>query len=105
MPDGDLAYLYRPVVEAAAATNTAVEISSQGLLRTINEIYPAPGFLRLFREAGVPITLGSDAHSPDEAGFGYGDVIAAARAVGYGEYLRFEARRRIPTPLPDLGSG
>ena len=36
----------------------AVEISSQGLLRPIREIYPAPAFLDLFHAAGVPITLG-----------------------------------------------
>ena len=83
VPEGDLGDLYRPVVEAAATHGTAVEISSQGLLRTISEIYPAPGFLQLFREAGVPITLGSDAHSPDESAFGYSDVIAAARRAGY----------------------
>lgn len=101
VPDGDLGYLYRPVVKAATATRTAVEISSQGLLRTINEVYPATGFLQLFHDAGVPITLGSDAHSPDESAFGYRDVIAAARRAGYTEYLRFDQRRRIPTPLPE----
>jgi histidinol-phosphatase (PHP family) len=78
----------------------AVEISSQGLLRAVNEIYPAPAFLRRFGEAGVPITLGSDAHAPDESAFGYREIIAAARDAGYTEYLRFSARRRIPTPLP-----
>jgi histidinol-phosphatase (PHP family) len=78
----------------------AVEISSQGLLRPINEIYPAPAFLDLFHAAGVPITLGSDAHTPEEAAFGYDEIVAEARRAGYSEYLRFDARRRLPTPLP-----
>jgi histidinol-phosphatase (PHP family) len=66
----------------------------------VKEIYPAPGFLRRFGDAGVPITLGSDAHAPDESAFGYPHIVAAARDAGYTDYLRFTGRRRIPTPLP-----
>lgn len=100
VPDGSLRYLWEPVVEATAKTGMAVEISSQGLLRPIKEIYPAPALLGMFHAAGVPITLGSDAHSPDESAFGYDQIVAAARAAGYADYLRFRERRRIPTPLP-----
>jgi histidinol-phosphatase (PHP family) len=100
VPDGSLNYLWEPVVEATAETGMAVEISSQGLLRPIKEIYPAPAFLDLFNAAGVPITLGSDAHTPDESAFGYREIVADARRAGYSNYLRFDARRRLPTPLP-----
>ena len=102
VPDGDLRYLWEPTVEATVRSGMAVEISSQGLLRPINEIYPAPAFLDLFHAAGVPITLGSDAHTPDESAFGYSAIVAEARRAGYSEYLRFDARRRLPTPLPAL---
>jgi histidinol-phosphatase (PHP family) len=100
VPDGSLNYLWEPVVEATAETGMAVEISSQGLLRPIKEIYPSPAFLDLFQMAGVPITLGSDAHTPDEAAFGYDQIVAEARRAGYSDYLRFDARRRLVTPLP-----
>ncbi len=100
LPDGSLRYLWEPIVEATAASATAVEISSKGLLRVVNEIYPAPGLLDLFHAAGVPITLGSDAHTPEESAFGYDQIIAEARRAGYSEYLRFSERRRIATPLP-----
>lgn len=104
IPDGSLRDLWDPVVEATARSGIAVEISSQGLLRTVKEIYPAPAFLDLFHGAGVPITLGSDAHTPDEAAFGYDRIVQAARDAGYSEYLRFDARKRLPTPLPTLGT-
>jgi histidinol-phosphatase (PHP family) len=102
LPDTDLVYMWEPVVEATVRSGTAVEISSQGLLRPIKEIYPAPAFLNLFHAAGVPITLGSDAHAPDEAAFGYAEIVAEARRAGYSEYLRFDSRRRLPTSLPDV---
>jgi histidinol-phosphatase (PHP family) len=100
LPDTDMRHLWEPTVEATARSGMAVEISSQGLLRPINEIYPAPAFLDLFNAAGVPITLGSDAHTPDESAFGYDEIVAEARRAGYSDYLRFDARRRLPTPLP-----
>jgi len=100
LPDTDMRHLWEPTVEATANSDMAVEISSQGLLRPIKEIYPAPALLDLFHAAGVPITLGSDAHTPDESAFGYDEIVAEARRAGYSEYLRFDARRRLPTPLP-----
>jgi histidinol-phosphatase (PHP family) len=102
VPDGAIDELYGPVVSAASRSGTAVEVSSIGLRHTIGELYPAPRFLAHFRAAGVPITLASDAHLPDDAAWGLGAAIAAARAAGYGEYLRFDARRATPTPLPDV---
>ena len=100
VPDGDLRYLWEPTVEATVKSGMAVEISSQGLLRPIKEIYPAPAFLDLFHAAGVPITLGADAHRPEESAFGYREIVAEARRAGYSDYLRFDSRRRLPTPLP-----
>lgn len=90
---------YEEVVAAAADSNTAVEVSSQGLRKPAAEVYPSPTFLRSFYEAGVPITLASDAHFPHEAADGHTEVVAAARAAGYTTHLRFDRRRRIEVPL------
>jgi histidinol-phosphatase (PHP family) len=89
--------LYRRVVEAAIESGTAVEVSSQGLRKPVGEVYPSPRFLQMFSDAGVPITLASDGHQPDEAGWGHAEVVAAARAAGYDTHLRFEQRRRVET--------
>jgi histidinol-phosphatase (PHP family) len=96
--------LYRPVVAAAAASGVAVEVSSGGLRRPSNEIFPAASFLALFRAAGVPITLASDAHVAPDAGWGHDLVVEAARAAGYVDYLRFTQRSPRLTPLPSAMS-
>ena len=101
VPDEEPLDLYESLVEAASASGLAIEVSSGGLRQAVGEIYPAPTLLRLFREAGVPITLASDAHYPEQAGSGHDEVVAAARAAGYTEYLRFEQRRRTRMELPD----
>lgn len=90
---------YEEVVGAAASSNTAVEVSSQGLRKPADEVYPSPAFLRAFYQAGVPITLASDGHFPHEAADGHDEVVAAARAAGYITHLRFDQRRPIPVLL------
>ncbi|HEY7563594.1 MAG TPA: histidinol-phosphatase [Acidimicrobiia bacterium] len=93
--------LFAQVVRQAAATGTAVEVSSQGLRRPANEVYPSPTFLRMFYDAGVGITLASDGHRAEEAGWGHQRVVEAARAAGYQDHLRFTARTAYGVPLPD----
>jgi histidinol-phosphatase (PHP family) len=90
---------YQAVVAAAAATGTAVEVSSQGLRQVAAEVYPSPAFLRMFHDAGVSITLASDGHYPHEAAVGHDAVIAAAREAGYVERLRFRDRVGEQVPL------
>jgi histidinol-phosphatase (PHP family) len=101
-PEGSLADHYEPVVAAAAASRTAVEVSSAGLRHRVGRIYPAPDLLARFHAAEVPITLASDAHVAEDAGWGHAEVVAAARAAGYSEHLRFAARQRIVVPLSEL---
>jgi histidinol-phosphatase (PHP family) len=98
-PDTEPADLYRAVVEAAARSGTAVEVSSQGLRKPVAEVYPSPSFLAMFNRAGVPVTLASDGHAPGEAAWGHDEVVAAARAAGYNTRLRFDRRQRQEVPL------
>ncbi len=92
---------YGRVAKAAAHSNTAVEISSQGLRYAAREVYPSPAFLDCLAKEGVAITLGSDGHLPSEAGWGGAQVVQAARSAGYAAYMRFDARRPEPTALPE----
>ncbi len=97
--DGPLDELYRPVVEAAAASGTAVEVSSAGLHSGAAEPYPAPDFLQMFYEAGVPITTASDAHFPEHCARDFDTIKDYARAAGYTERVKFRRRRREMVPL------
>jgi len=98
-PQVEPIHLYERVIRAAVASNTAVEVSSQGLRRPAREVYPSPKFLKMFHEAGVKITLASDGHRAEEAAWGHSEVVAAAAAAGYSSHLRFESRRFSEVPL------
>ena len=100
-PAGDLRPYYEPVISALAGTGTAVEINTAGLHKEVREMYPAPDFLRMAREAGVAVVINSDAHAPEEVGRDFAAALELARSVGYRETLRFCKRRREVVPLPE----
>lgn len=101
-PEREPVELYGEVVSAAAAGGLAVEVSSQGLRNPAAEIYPSSTLLGMFHDAGVPITLASDAHWAHEVGHATDEVRAAARRAGYSSHLRFERRNRIEISLDRL---
>lgn len=85
-------------VEAARASGVAVEVSSAGLRKPVEEEYPAPALLSRLACAGVPIVFSSDAHAPAEVAWGRPQLLAAALRAGAREHLTF--RRRTPRRHP-----
>ena len=84
-------------VAAIAATGVAIECSSAGLRKPVGELYPAPRLLARLRAAGVPATLSSDAHAPEDVARDYPTAVAALRGAGYETITRFS--RREPTQV------
>jgi histidinol-phosphatase (PHP family) len=99
LPEGDLRRFYEPAVEAIVAGGSAVELSTAGLRKPVGELYPALDFARLVVEAGVPFALSSDAHLPEQVGFGYDRAVEFLDGLGVGEIAVFEKRRRRLEPL------
>lgn len=91
--------LYGPVVEAAARSGTAVEINTSGISGLAGEAYPSPDLLRRFFDAGVPITLASDAHRPSDVGLHLEDAVDMALETGYRTRLEFRQRIGVETSL------
>ena len=76
LPEGDLRRFYEPAVEAIVDGGAAVELSTAGLRKPVGELYPARAFAELCVEAGAPFALSSDAHLPEQVGFGYDQALA-----------------------------
>ncbi|MGE4175066.1 MAG: PHP domain-containing protein [Thermoleophilia bacterium] len=79
-------------VAAIADAGVAVECSSAGLRKPVGELYPEPGLLARFRRAGVPVTLSSDAHAPQDVARDFATAVAALRGAGYETITRFSRR-------------
>lgn len=93
-PDGDLRRFYEPAVEAFADAGVAVELSTAGLRKLVGEIYPSPAMLEMVVDAGCPIALSSDAHTPEQLAYRYEDALEALDAAGVREIAVFEGRER-----------
>jgi histidinol-phosphatase (PHP family) len=94
LPDRDPRAYYEPAVEAIAESGIAVEVSTAGLRKPVGEIYPAPAFAEMCVEAGAAFALSSDAHLPEQVGFGYEKAIEFLDGLRVGEICVFERRHR-----------
>ncbi len=91
MPEG-LTTRRDAVIAQIAESGVAVECSSAGLRKPCRELYPDPDWLAAFRRAGVPVTLASDAHRPEDVARDYPTAVAALRGAGYETITRFRGR-------------
>ncbi len=99
-PEGDLRKYYEPAIAAAVDADVCFEINTAGLRRDAAEMYPAPAFVRMASEAGVPLTINSDAHHPDEVGANFSEAVQLARECGYDKLAVFTKRERSFIDLP-----
>jgi histidinol-phosphatase (PHP family) len=90
---------YGAVADAIADSGVAVEVSTAGLRKPVRELYPHPDFLAACRERGVPVTVGSDAHSPDVVGRDFDRARELLQSAGYDTVTVFERRRARQEPL------
>ena len=75
--------LYADAADAAQAAGVHVEINTAGLLKPVAQLYPHPDLLDAFFHAGVPLTVGSDAHTAARIGASIPEAYAFAHGVGY----------------------
>ncbi|MGA2166477.1 MAG: histidinol-phosphatase [Solirubrobacteraceae bacterium] len=98
-PEGDLRRYYELAIEGIAEGGIAVEVSTAGLRKRAHEIYPAPHFLEMCVEAGVPVALSSDAHRPQDVGADYEQALELLERTGVREVCLFERRTRRLEPI------
>ena len=98
-PDGDPRRFYEIAMEAIAASGIAVEVSTAGLRKPVGELYPARAFLEMVVDAGNPIALSSDAHTPEDLGRDYDQALELLGELGVSELAVFERRERRLEPI------
>jgi histidinol-phosphatase (PHP family) len=82
---------------AIRAAGVAIELNTSGLRSVVGEAYPGPSLLSRAAALGIPLTLGSDAHTPGDVGRDFDRALDLARAAGYAATLRLSDRS--PEPL------
>ena len=102
-PDRDPRFFYESAVQAISESGIAVEVSTAGLRKPVGEIYPSRSFARMCVEAGAEFALSSDAHAPEQVGYGYDQAMGFFEELGVERICAFEGRRRRTEPIGRTG--
>ena len=87
------------MAEALARSGLDVEVSSAGWRKPADEQYPSSRLLGALHRAGVGITLGSDAHVPDQIVWEYDRLLTVVRGAGYDQVATYDGGRRALVEL------
>ncbi len=81
-------------LDRIAATGVAMEFNTSGWHKPMAEPCPGPRILYEMARRRIPITLGSDAHSPQRVGENFRKALRQIQAAGYRKVSVFQKRQR-----------
>lgn len=93
-PTKNMEGLLREVFRTVKESDIAVEINTSGLRKPVKEIYPSIQILSILRECGIPLALGSDAHTPSDVGRDFDLARELVERYGNGRISVFSKRQR-----------
>ena len=90
----------RPVLRNCIENGIALDVNTSALRRTARVLMPGPEILRWYSEmGGERVTIGSDAHRPDQVGSHLEMALEAIKDAGIRSITQFERRRPRLIPL------
>lgn len=90
----DMTPVIRRIAKEMSAKGIAAEINTSGLRKPVKEIYPSDDIIKIFFQENVPVTMGSDSHTPDDVCSGYPAAIEKLKTAGYRKLSGFTQRKR-----------
>ncbi|MBI2620302.1 MAG: histidinol-phosphatase HisJ [Ignavibacteriales bacterium] len=81
-----------------------VEINTSGLRKPVGEIYPDETILEMARQLEIPLTLGSDAHTPADVARDFDKAVSLAERYGRGRIVTFDKRERKEVKISRLAA-
>ncbi|MGI9114370.1 MAG: histidinol-phosphatase [Chthoniobacterales bacterium] len=94
-PRGEIEPLVGELLDLIRAGNLAVELSTAGWRKPVNELYPSDDIIRLASARGIPFTIASDAHSHVQLGDNYERLAAKLAELNIHEICAFEKHERV----------
>ena len=92
--------MYEDVAQALKMADVATEVNTGLAYRyPVKEACPSPAFLQVLSKHGVPITLSSDSHYPDDIGMLLNEAAERLKQAGYKEIVYFKQKKRITAQL------
>jgi len=99
LPSLDFTDLAYETADAAAGSDTALEINTNGWNKPCRAPYPTEELLKCCHALEVPVLVSADAHETGAVGQYFERAASLLRGVGYNETVQFEGRRRRSVPM------
>ena len=89
-----------PILEYVIENDIAMEINTSGIGTSFGVLMPENWIIKKFKEMGGHIiTLGSDAHTPENVSKGFDDTIKTLKEYGFDGYYYYEKRNKIKVEI------
>lgn len=95
----DVTLLARETLEFITKRGLAIELSTAGWRKPVNELYPSDSLIEVSLASGIRFTTASDAHSHVQLGENYDRLAAKMTQLGVREVCTFERHTRQTHPL------
>ncbi len=92
--DKNFQELIREILHLIKESGMCIEINTSGLRHKVKEIYPSVEILEIVKEYKIPLTLGSDAHNPEDVGRDFEIARELVEKYSDGKVSIFEKRGR-----------
>jgi len=94
-PRAEIGAIVNETLDFIRARNLAIELSTAGWRKPVNELYPGDRIIELAIEKRIPFTIASDAHSHAQLGHNYPRLAEKMAAFGIRQISIFENHRRV----------
>ena len=98
-PTKNIEEVLRETFKVVKKSGMSVEINTSGLRKPVKEIYPSEQILSILSELGVPLTLGSDAHTPADVGKDFSLAKQLVEKYANGKISLYTQRQRSEVRL------
>ena len=98
-PTADIGTLVTQTLEFIRARDLAIELSTAGWRKPVNELYPSDSIIELAMEKGIPFTTASDAHSHVQLGENFANLAHKMSEIGIRKVCIFGTHKRAEVPL------
>jgi histidinol-phosphatase (PHP family) len=93
-PNAEIESIIEETLELIRARNLAIELSTAGWRKPVNELYPSDRVIELAIEKGIQFTTASDAHSHAQLAESYDRLSAKMSILGIREVSIYEKHQR-----------
>jgi histidinol-phosphatase (PHP family) len=98
-PNAKIEAIAGETLDLIRSRNLAIELSTAGWRKPVNELYPSDRIIELAIEKGIPFTTASDAHSHVQLGENFHRLAEKMSTLGIREVCVFEKHRRFVKSL------